>query len=183
MVKNTSVIVTCLLSWSCVIAGEKNIRFIESGEALGLSEPLKGIMSHAAACGDIDNDGDLDLYIGNFCDRPAEKYIGRQGPVSNMLLIREGDSFRQSDQQELAIKARTSGAVFVDLDNDGDLDLFVSNNSKDKGLRVPNKLFENINDSIAKMEDCPSALSSQLSAIGIGSDQHQEGTSCLGSRE
>ena len=145
MFKNTLVIVVCILALSDGAAGEKNIRFVEHSEALGLSEPLKGIMSHAAACGDIDGDGDLDLYVGNFCDRPAEKYIGRQGPVPNMLLIRQSDDFKQSDQQMLAIKARTSGAVFADLDNDGDLDLFVSNNSKSKGLRVPNKLFENIN--------------------------------------
>jgi hypothetical protein len=144
MFKNPLTIVVCLLTLSNGATGEKNIRFVDSTEALGLTEPLKGIMSHAAACGDIDNDGDLDLYIGNFCDRPAEKYTGRNGPVPNMLLIRQGDGFRQSGQQVLAIKARTSGAVFADLDNDGDLDLFVSNNSKGKGLRVPSKLFENI---------------------------------------
>lgn len=145
MFKNHLVIVVCLLTLSDGATGEKNIRFVESSEALGLSEPLKGIMSHAAACGDIDGDGDLDLYVGNYCDRPVEKYTGRQEPVPNMLLIRQSDGFKLSDQQVLAIKARTSGAVFADLDNDGDLDLFVSNNSKSKGLRVHNKLFENIN--------------------------------------
>ncbi|MFQ6034514.1 MAG: CRTAC1 family protein [Sedimentisphaerales bacterium] len=102
-------------------------------------------MAHAAAWGDIDNDGDIDLYVGSFCDRPAQRYKGRASPVPNILLINENGSFRQSPQQTIALKARTSGAAFVDLDNDGDLDLYVSNNSKSRGLRVANKLFENIN--------------------------------------
>ncbi len=127
-------------------AAEKTIlRFVEQSRKLGLSEPLKGIMAHAAACGDIDGDGDLDLYVGTFCDRPPEKYTGRTGPVPNMLLVRGEKGFTRSDQEAISFKARTSGAVFADLDNDGDLDLFVSNNSKKKGLRVPNKLFENRN--------------------------------------
>ncbi|NQT86232.1 CRTAC1 family protein, partial [bacterium] len=103
-----------------------------------------GIMAHAAACGDIDGDGDLDLYVGNFCDRPPERYTGADGPVPNVLLTFEERRFRDSRQQAVVMTARTSGAVFADLDNDGDLDLYVSNNSKARGLRVPCKLFENV---------------------------------------
>jgi hypothetical protein len=120
-----------------------DIAFVESADAWGLSGPLKGIMAHGAACGDIDGDGDLDLYVGNFCDRRPGAYLGRSGPVPNVLLINEGGRFSKSDQSQLSFQARTSGAAFVDLDNDSDLDLYVSNNSKAKGLRVANKLFEN----------------------------------------
>jgi hypothetical protein len=59
-------------------------------------------------------------------------------------LINEGAGFTESDQLQLRFEARTSGAVFVDLDNDGDLDLYVSNNSKTRGLRVASRLFENV---------------------------------------
>ena len=127
-----------------LLAADPALKFEDATESAGLSGPLKGMMSHAAACGDVDGDGDLDLYVGAFCDRAAEKYKDASGPVPNVLLINNGGRFVDSGQGALAFKARTSGAVFVDLDNDGDLDLYVSNNSKRKGLRVANKLYENV---------------------------------------
>lgn len=125
-------------------AGAEGLVFVEQSAAWQLSAPLRGIMAHAAACGDIDSDGDLDLFVGNFGDRPAERYSAAAGPVPNMLLINHRGSFRPADESVLALRARTSGAVFADLDNDGDLDLFVANNSKATGLRVPNQLYENV---------------------------------------
>ena len=133
----------CLFA-SVVLAADPALVFKDATESSGLSGPLKGMMSHAAACGDVDGDGDLDLYVGAFCDRPAGKYKGASGPVPNVLFINKDGRFVDSGQRAVAFKARTSGAVFVDLDNDGDLDLYVSNNSKRKGLRVSNKLFENV---------------------------------------
>jgi hypothetical protein len=144
MQKATTSLIVILPILFHVQASAAIMSFVESGDAWGLTEPLKGIMAHAAACGDIDGDGDLDLYVGNFCDRPPDAYLGRSGPVPNLLLINEGGRFRESDQSRLSFEARTSGAAFVDLDNDGDLDLYVSNNSKTKGLRVANRLFENV---------------------------------------
>ncbi len=136
-----------ILFFAIVYSGASHagrLSFAECSDEWGLSEPLRGIMAHGAACGDFDNDGDADLYVGGFCDRPAEKYLGASGPVANMLLINEGGVFRKIAAGALEFQARTSGAVFTDFDNDGDLDLYVSNNSKSKGLRVANRLFENI---------------------------------------
>lgn len=145
MNKEALTIAVAIFSLQGLSVAYSPIPFADETISSGLSEPLRGIMAHAAACGDIDGDGDLDLYVGNFCDRPPEKYIGATGPVPNVLLINDSGTFRKSSEAQLAFKARTSGAVFVDLDNDGDLDLYVSNNSKSKGLRVANKLFENVN--------------------------------------
>lgn len=118
--------------------------FVEEGAERGLAASLRGIMAHAAASGDFDDDGDADLFVGGFCDRPPEAYDGADGPVANVLLVNESGRYSPSGQNILSLKARTSGSVFVDLDNDGDLDLVVTCNSKRRGLRVPNKLYENV---------------------------------------
>lgn len=72
--------------------------------------------STAACLADIDNDGDLDLYICNLV-------------ASNRLYENDG-SGRFTDITEsagLLDSCLTSSACFFDADNDGDLDLFLSN--------------------------------------------------------
>jgi cytochrome oxidase Cu insertion factor (SCO1/SenC/PrrC family) len=70
----------------------------------------------AASFGDIDNDGDPDLYITNV----------RTG---NLLFENDGKGhFKDiSRRSRTDIKAHSSGATFFDYDRDGLLDLYVSN--------------------------------------------------------
>ena len=121
---------------------QRPIVFTDASASSGLSQRLVGIMNHAAAAGDVDGDGSLDLYIGTFCDRPREAYKGADGPVPNILLLSRGGRFVDSGQKAVALKGRTSGSVLVDLDNDGDPDLYTTNNSV-RGIFLPNMLFEN----------------------------------------
>jgi hypothetical protein len=125
-------------------AGERAIVFEDATAASEIAKQLTGIMNHAAACGDINGDGFPDLYAGMFCDRPADQYKGADGPVPNVLLLNQKGKFANSGQQAVVMKTRTSGAALVDLDNDGDLDLYVSNNSV-RVIFAPNRLFENVN--------------------------------------
>ena len=78
--------------------------------------------------GDIDNDGDLDLYEGD-CK------------LSNQLYLNDGHgnfkNVADTQPQLQCATARTKGTAFADVDNDGDLDLYAVN------WGAENKLFLN----------------------------------------
>jgi hypothetical protein len=78
--------------------------------------------------GDVDNDGDLDLYEGD-CKLANQMYINDgQGNFENVA----------DEQPQLqCATVRTKGTAFADVDNDGDLDLYVIN------WGAENKLYKN----------------------------------------
>lgn len=101
--------------------------FRDTTDAADLSPHLSGIQGHAAGWGDVDNDGWIDLYVGTFAEGNAK---------ANRLLRNSKGSFTLDSQAALQIAGRFSAAVFADLDNDGDLDLYVSSMPQpEKGLR------------------------------------------------
>src|SRR5581483_9196721 len=76
--------------------------------------------ANGCAWGDYDNDGFLDLFVSNY---------GDANPVTvNFLYHNNGDgTFTRVTTGSVANEySDTSGAVFVDYDNDGFLDLFVT---------------------------------------------------------
>jgi hypothetical protein len=114
-----------------LLLGSQEIRFTDATREAGLVEPLVGMMGHGGAWGDFDGDGRIDLFVGGFCDRPAKEYAPAAGPVASKLLRNLGNGrFGSADQPAAEFYARTSGAVFADLDNDGDLELYAANNAK-----------------------------------------------------
>ena len=113
----------------------------------------------AAAFFDYDQDGWLDLYIGNYVDWRPELEEGvdcnfgtsekRYCPVSMFppsapQLFRGGPEGRFQETTEQSgvgrLLGKSLGVVVEDYDQDGDLDLFVANDS------VPNFLLENQGD-------------------------------------
>jgi hypothetical protein len=99
--------------------------FTDTGAAAGLFPSAANIWGHGAAWGDVDGDGWIDLYIATF-HMPGSK--------PNLFFRNKQGKFEPDAQKALAVSTRGTGVLFADLDNDGDLDLYLGNmpNPKDK---------------------------------------------------
>jgi len=118
-----------------------------------------GDWSTGAAAGDVDEDGDLDLYVCNYvrhdsaeldekglCRFMSECHVpcGPLGldPQPDRFYVNEGAPgfrLREATEEHGLLQAASYGfqPVFLDVEPDGDLDLYVTNDSK------PNWLFVN----------------------------------------
>jgi len=88
--------------------------------------------------GDFDNDGDLDLYVGNECRLEFPK---NDGNFPSQLFINQGDgTFIDQAMSAGVTNDRYAKSVSAgDYDNDGDLDIYVSNIGS-------NRLYQNRGD-------------------------------------
>ncbi|MEO1437198.1 MAG: VCBS repeat-containing protein, partial [Bacteroidota bacterium] len=115
--------------------GDFNLLFRNNGDGTFVKIENDPIVSdngysHGAAWGDYDNDGFVDLFV-------ADLFSSR----FNQLYRNNGDgTFTDMSTSEIAQEASSSiSGVWGDYDNDGDLDLFVSN----RGENDTNSLYEN----------------------------------------
>lgn len=113
----------------------------------------------SSAWGDVDGDGDLDLYVVRYLDfnSPAAA-IAHDGsgrpelhtlvpdnypPQANSLYINNGDGTFTDATARAGVAnpdGRGLGAIFCDYDHDGDLDLYVANDN------TPNVFYRNRGD-------------------------------------
>jgi hypothetical protein len=97
-------------------------------------------LSHSIVNADFDNDGDLDAFFANMPANDGSS-LGR-----NTLYRNEGEGYFSNFTDSAGIAAEnntTRGAIALDIDNDGDLDLFAANWAK------PNEMY--LNDGSGKM--------------------------------
>lgn len=124
----------------------------------------RGTMS--ASWGDVDNDGDFDLFLAN---------AGYYQEVSNQLLINDGQgNFTLKAESNLSQDGGCSyGSAFADYDNDGDLDLIVGNGFCKDNLK--NWLYQNDGEgnftrTVGVLPDMPSYCSFGLAWGDINND-------------
>jgi hypothetical protein len=86
----------------------------------------------AAAFGDCNNDGRLDLYAANGYGLPSFFYLNNHEGFDDVT-----DKAGVGELQDAA------GTVFGDYDNDGDMDLYVTNCASAEGAPLPNVLYKN----------------------------------------
>jgi hypothetical protein len=103
-------------------------RFVEVAEEAGLFERSQ---TTAAAWGDFDSDGWLDLYVVNYavCWDPT---CGVEGARDHVYHNR-GDGTFENWSDSLGITTTMGGgfqATWTDYDNDGDLDIYVVNDTR-----------------------------------------------------
>ena len=124
------------------LMGETNTIYINKGEGifedqtprLGLGGPSHPFTGFGAAFTDYDNDGDPDLFVVNGSVTRLENATDPSYPFDqpNQLYANESGSFSDVTATAGAIffKSEVSrGAAFGDLDNDGDEDAVIFNNS------------------------------------------------------
>jgi hypothetical protein len=112
--------------------GDERGRFRGEPLVVAFDEPLRG--PSVLTAGDVDGDGDLDVWLGQY--KPP--YVGGQMPTPYYdandghpahLLINDGAGGLTPATESAGLAAkrfrRTYAGSFVDLDDDGDLDLLV----------------------------------------------------------
>ena len=116
--------------------GEKEDAYRNDGagtfeKLTGLEITADGYNTMSSSWGDIDNDGDLDLFLAN-------------DGAKNQLFRNEGQFqfTRMTDTDISSATANSFSSAWADIDNDGDLDLFVTNAFKN-GVRLKNNLYLN----------------------------------------
>ena len=138
--------------------------FADVGDATGLSVAL---CSMGMACADLDGNGRSDFYFTNVPD-PAPPLLG-----VNPLLLGSADGTFSQAQAAWGVENRffSWGAVFLDVDNDADLDLYVNNET------APNRLY--LNPGAPPMVDSAAAAgvtgTTGLSYVTVAGDLDRDG--------
>ena len=88
-------------------------------EVVWTDDFIDNAVSQGVACSDVDRDGDMDLYVANWF-------------APDYFLINDGNgkfSRFNTDLTTLNDSTSSNSASFADVDNDGDMDLFVAGNN------------------------------------------------------
>ena len=142
--------------------GESDLVFtnLGGGQFTSTELPASDAESQDGALFDADLDGDLDLYVSRHIDIwdtiPTEIAAGNVRGANNGMYINDGGEFTLAETAGV-LDAASFQAVPIDVDADGDLDLYVVN---DFGMFIaPNSLLMNDGaGTFSEAADCGCAL-------------------------
>ncbi len=118
--------------------GKANLLYTNNGDG-SFTKVLTGKIvtdvraSIGGSWGDYDNDGDLDLFVANQVSSVNDLYINNNDETFSKLMTGE-------------VVTETSNSIsgsWIDYDNDGDLDLFVTNWQNGKNFLYENSGYPN----------------------------------------
>ncbi len=108
-----------------LLRNDGNGTFTDVTRQAGLAAPARP--TQAAAWGDFDNDGDLDLFIGNESRLDMPDSTGGDYPSQLYRNNADGTFTDIADIAGVRNDRYCKGVAVGDYDNDGDLDIYVSN--------------------------------------------------------
>ncbi|MCH8295099.1 CRTAC1 family protein [Candidatus Poribacteria bacterium] len=109
---------------------EQNGFFREVSFEKGVGEKSLPYLAWGVDFADFNNDGWLDLFVanGHLDDNIAETHpVGTYAQRNQIFLNNRGMSFSELLDKELSTPKVSRGAAFGDIDNDGDVDIVISN--------------------------------------------------------
>ncbi|WP_417732055.1 FG-GAP-like repeat-containing protein [Rosistilla oblonga] len=149
------------------LSDDKKLAFQEmglvSGVAVNGSGQAEGGMG--IACGDFHGDGQIDLFVTNYSNESNTLYANRGGMIFE-------DTSRKSGMSTISKPLVGFGTQAIDLDLDGQLDLFVTNGhiddfrSRGDAWKMPSQVFRNVGQGI--FEDVSTAAGAYFQKAILG---------------
>ena len=135
----------------CVdVAAERGLTFLGSYGPTVADDPMGAVMQRnmgeGAAVGDIDADGDLDVYLLAQAGRPNRLFRNDLDSAGGRLGFT--DITETAGVGDLGLGR---AAQFADFDRDGDLDLILANDRDPAGVLAPSRVWRN--DGTGRFED------------------------------
>jgi hypothetical protein len=156
---------------NALLLNQGNGTFVEGAGPAGIASPE---WNSAAAMGDYDGDGLIDLFVASYIDlenavpEPAGLFPQDYYGLTDHLYRNRGNGTFEDIALEAGLthQERGLGALFSDLDQDGDLDLYVANDGH------PNRLYLNQGDGTFREDSHQMGVDDRGSGMGVSAGDY-----------